>query len=73
MYRILFWLNLCLIVKGQVLATFQPLTKTYLELFKKREKLARAIDTSVDDGVIIRYPEGNQEQGRGTKGNLTSR
>ena len=42
--------------KGQVLAkAFEPLTKTYLRAFHKAgETTLRAIDTSVDDGAIIR-------------------
>ena len=42
--------------KGQVLAkAFEPLTKTYLRAFQKAgETSLRAIDTSVDDGAIIR-------------------
>ncbi len=42
--------------KGIVLAkAFEPLTKTYLRAFQKSgEKKLRAIDTSVDDGAIIR-------------------
>ena len=42
--------------KGVVLAkAFEPLTKTYLRAFQKAgEKTLRAIDTSVDDGAIIR-------------------
>jgi len=42
--------------KGQVLAkAFEPLTKTYLRAFHKAgETSLRAIDTSVDDGAIIR-------------------
>ncbi len=42
--------------KGVVLAkAFEPLTKTYLRAFQKSgEKKLRAIDTSVDDGAIIR-------------------
>jgi len=42
--------------KGVVLAkAFEPLTKTYLRTFTKAgEKTLRAIDTSVDDGAIIR-------------------
>ena len=42
--------------KGVVLAkAFEPLTKTYLRAFVKAgEKNLRAIDTSVDDGAIIR-------------------
>jgi len=42
--------------KGVVLAkAFEPLTKTYLRTFVKAgEKTLRAIDTSVDDGAIIR-------------------
>ena len=42
--------------KGVVLAkAFEPLTKTYLRAFVKAgEKTLRAIDTSVDDGAIIR-------------------
>jgi len=42
--------------KGQVLAkAFEPLTKTYLRAFQKAgESSLRAIDTSVDDGAIIR-------------------
>ena len=42
--------------KGQVLAkAFEPLTKTYLRAFQKAgETNLRAIDTSVDDGAIIR-------------------
>jgi DNA-directed RNA polymerase subunit beta len=42
--------------KGVVLAkAFEPLTKTYLRAFVKAgEKSLRAIDTSVDDGAIIR-------------------
>ncbi len=42
--------------KGIVLAkAFEPLTKTYLKAFLKAgEKNLRAIDTSVDDGAIIR-------------------
>ena len=42
--------------KGQVLAkAFEPLTKTYLRAFQKAgESKLRAIDTSVDDGAIIR-------------------
>ena len=42
--------------KGVVLAkAFEPLTKTYLRAFiKAGEKSLRAIDTSVDDGAIIR-------------------
>ncbi len=42
--------------KGVVLAkAFEPLTKTYLRAFiKAGEKTLRAIDTSVDDGAIIR-------------------
>ena len=42
--------------KGAVLAkAFEPLTKTYLRAFKKAgESQLRAIDTSVDDGAIIR-------------------
>jgi len=42
--------------KGIVLAkAFEPLTKTYLRSFLKAgEKKLRAIDTSVDDGAIIR-------------------
>ena len=42
--------------KGAVLAkAFEPLTKTYLRAFQKAgETQLRAIDTSVDDGAIIR-------------------
>ena len=42
--------------KGAVLAkAFEPLTKTYLRAFEKAgETQLRAIDTSVDDGAIIR-------------------
>ena len=42
--------------KGVVLAkAFEPLTKTYLRAFiKAGEKSLQAIDTSVDDGAIIR-------------------
>ena len=42
--------------KGAVLAkAFEPLTKTYLRAFQKAgESQLRAIDTSVDDGAIIR-------------------
>ena len=42
--------------KGVVLAkAFEPLTKTYLRAFMKAgEKSLQAIDTSVDDGAIIR-------------------
>jgi len=42
--------------KGAVLAkAFEPLTKTYLRAFVKAgENQLRAIDTSVDDGAIIR-------------------
>ena len=42
--------------KGVVLAkAFEPLTKTYLRSFLKAgEKKLRAIDTSIDDGAIIR-------------------
>jgi len=42
--------------KGVVLAkAFEPLTKTYLRAFQKSgESSLRAIDTSVDDGAIIR-------------------
>ncbi len=42
--------------KGQVLAkAFEPLTKTYLRAFQKAgESSLQAIDTSVDDGAIIR-------------------
>ena len=42
--------------KGAVLAkAFEPLTKTYLRAFQKAgETKLRAIDTSVDEGAIIR-------------------
>ena len=42
--------------KGTVLAkAFEPLTKTYLRTFQKSgEKQLRAIDTSIDEGAIIR-------------------
>ena len=42
--------------KGAVLAkAFEPLTKTYLRAFQKAgESTLRAIDTSVDEGAIIR-------------------
>ena len=42
--------------KGTVLAkAFEPLTKTYLRAFQKAgETQLRAIDTSVDEGAVIR-------------------
>ena len=59
--------------KRSVLAkAFEPLTKLISELFKKPVKQLRAIDTSVDDGAIIRClkKDTTKNKDEALKGNL---
>ena len=68
-------MNRCLIgIRGLFLAkAFEPLTKTYLRAFQKAgETQLRAIDTSVDEGAVIRClkKDTTKNKDEALKGNL---